>query len=125
MTASGYSAGRLFQGGKAEGTLSAAKGNLPERFHGEWQMATGWAGDNAVQDQIADSLADEIARVRSRLPQGESLAECEGCGGPIPESRRKALPGVRLCLSCQEERDREQAAFSPYNRKGSKYSQLR
>jgi phage/conjugal plasmid C-4 type zinc finger TraR family protein len=88
-------------------------------------MVVGWAGDNAVHAQISDSLADEIARVRSRLPHGESPAECEECGGPIPERRRKALPGVRLCVSCQEERDREQVAFSPYNRQGSKDSQLR
>ena len=88
-------------------------------------MASGWAGDNAVNDQIADSLADEVARVRSRLPQGSSFVECEECGDPIPEARRKALPGVRLCLPCQEEQDTRQVAFSAYNRKGSKDSQLR
>lgn len=88
-------------------------------------MAVGWAGDNAVQDQIAGSLEDEVARARSRLPVGESLCECEECGGPIPEARRKALPGVRLCLQCQEEKDKEYVMFSAYNRKGSKDSQLR
>ena len=25
-------------------------------------MAVGWAGDNAVQDQIQDSIADEVRR---------------------------------------------------------------
>lgn len=88
-------------------------------------MAVGWAGDNAVNDQINDSLEDEIARVRSRLPKGESLAECEECGDAIPEARQKALPGVRLCLACQEELDQENVRFSGYNRKGSKDSQLR
>lgn len=88
-------------------------------------MAVGWAGDNAVHDQIAHSLEDEVQRVRSRLPKGESLSECEECGEPIPEARRKALPGVRLCLVCQEEADRFEQASSPYNRKGSKDSQLR
>lgn len=88
-------------------------------------MAVGWAGDNAVNDQINDSLEDEIARVRSRLPTGESLAECEECGDAIPEARQKALPGVRLCLPCQEELDRANVRFSGYNRKGSKDSQLR
>ncbi len=88
-------------------------------------MASGWAGDGAVQDQIADSIADEIARVRRLLPQGESLAECEECGAPIPQARRKALPGVRLCVSCQREHERDQGAASPYNRRGNKDSQLR
>jgi hypothetical protein len=33
---------------------------------------------------------------------------------------------VRLCVPCQAERDREQAAAAgPYNRRGSKDSQLR
>lgn len=88
-------------------------------------MAVGWAGDGAVQDQIASSIEDEVARARSRLPVGESLMECEECGEAIPEARRKALPGVRLCIACQEEQDREYVAFSGYNRKGSKDSQLR
>jgi phage/conjugal plasmid C-4 type zinc finger TraR family protein len=88
-------------------------------------MAVGWAGDSAVHDQIADSINDEIARVRSRLPQGESLTDCEDCGEPIPEARRKALPGVRLCIACQEEQDKNLVVVSAYNRKGSKDSQLR
>ena len=88
-------------------------------------MASGWAGDSAVNDQIASSLEDEVARARSRLPRGESLAECEECGGRIPDARRKALPGVRLCVACQEDQDKEYTAFSGYNRKGSKDSQLR
>ncbi|HET6782896.1 MAG TPA: TraR/DksA C4-type zinc finger protein, partial [Pseudoxanthomonas sp.] len=50
---------------------------------------------------------------------------CEECDAAIPEARRRALPGVRLCVSCQEERDREQTAHSGYNRRGSKDSQLR
>lgn len=88
-------------------------------------MAVGWAGDNAVNDQIASSIEDEVARARSRLPKGESLEECEECGESIPEARRKALPGVRLCVACQQEQDKELTSFAGYNRKGSKDSQLR
>jgi phage/conjugal plasmid C-4 type zinc finger TraR family protein len=68
---------------------------------------------------------DGIRRARSRLPQGPGLSHCEDCEAPIPEARRKAVPGVRLCVACQETRDREDAAFSGYNRRGSKDSQLR
>ena len=88
-------------------------------------MANGWAGDGAVQEQIAHSIEDEVARARANLPTGESLDECEECGDPIPEARRLALPGVRLCVACQAEKDKDDAALSAYNRKGSKDSQLR
>ncbi len=88
-------------------------------------MAVGWAGDNAVNQQIEDSLNDEIARVRKNTSNGESLKFCEECGAPIPEARRLAQPGVRLCIHCQEEFDRENKAISLYNRRGSKDSQLK
>lgn len=88
-------------------------------------MATGWAGDGAVQEQIDATIKDGIQRARSRLGQGPGLEHCEECDAPIPEARRRAVPGVRLCIACQEAQDREQAAFSGYNRRGSKDSQLR
>lgn len=88
-------------------------------------MAGGWTGDSAVHDQIADSVADEVARARARLPRGESLSHCEECGAAIAQARQQALPGVRLCLACQEIADKEQQTFAGYNRKGSKDSQLR
>ena len=88
-------------------------------------MATGWAGDGAVQDQIDATVKDAIKRARSQLPKGPSLEHCEECDVAIPEARRKALPGVRLCVQCQETLDREQRASGGYNRRGSKDSQLR
>ncbi|MFC5577862.1 DksA/TraR family C4-type zinc finger protein [Lysobacter niabensis] len=88
-------------------------------------MATGWAGDGAVQDQIDATIKDAIKRVRSQLPQGPGLTHCEECSAEIPEARRKAVPGVRLCVPCQEAHDQEQAGFTGYNRRGSKDSQLR
>lgn len=89
-------------------------------------MAGGWARDDAVQDQIDSTVEDGLARVRDRIPTGDSRRECAECGEPIPEVRRKALPGVQLCLNCQEELDRaERQEFSGYNRRGSKDSQLR
>lgn len=88
-------------------------------------MATGWAGDGAVQDQIDATIKDAIQRARSQLPKGPGLSHCEECGASIPEARRKAVPGVRLCIACQEAHDREQSGSSGYNRRGSKDSQLR
>ena len=37
----------------------------------------------------------------------------------------EAIPGVRLCISCQETADKEAVTRSGYNRRGSKDSQLR
>ena len=88
-------------------------------------MATGWACDGAVEEQIEATVQDGISRVRSRLPCGPSLAQCEQCDTPIPDARRAAVPGVRLCRPCQEKADRQAAPFSGYNRRGSKDSQLR
>ncbi|MEQ5802227.1 DksA/TraR family C4-type zinc finger protein [Halomonas sp. H10-9-1] len=88
-------------------------------------MAGGWSKDGAVQDQIDASVEDAVSLARSRLPHGESLAHCEECGGEIPQARREAVPGVRLCVACQAERDKRQGAAAGYNRRGSKDSQLR
>lgn len=89
-------------------------------------MATGWAGDGAVQEQIDATVKDGIARARSRLPRGPGLLHCEECDAPIPEARRKAVPGVRMCVTCQESYDAEiEGGASGYNRRGSKNSQLR
>ncbi|MEJ2762169.1 MAG: TraR/DksA C4-type zinc finger protein, partial [Gammaproteobacteria bacterium] len=43
----------------------------------------------------------------------------------IPEARRQAVTGVRLCVTCQAEHDGDQTVHSGYNRRGSKDSQLR
>jgi phage/conjugal plasmid C-4 type zinc finger TraR family protein len=88
-------------------------------------MATGWAGDGAVQDQIDATVKDGILRAKDRLPQGPGLTHCASCGAEIPAARRAAIPGVRLCVPCQEREDQDAANFSGYNRRGSKDSQLR
>ena len=88
-------------------------------------MATGWAREGAVQEQIDDTVKDGVSRVKSRLPQGPSATHCDECGASIPEARRAALPGVRLCIACQQEVDAEVRHFSGYNRRGRKDSQLR
>jgi phage/conjugal plasmid C-4 type zinc finger TraR family protein len=88
-------------------------------------MATGWAREGAVQDQIDDTVKDGVLRAKSRLPQGPSATHCDECGEAIPEARRAAVAGVRLCIVCQDKADKELRHFSGYNRRGSKDSQLR
>ncbi len=87
-------------------------------------MASGWAPDGAVQAQIDDSVSDEVARARALMPKGEAALYCVECGEEIPQARRRALPGVRTCIACQEERDR-QPRTGGINRRGSKDSQLK
>jgi len=88
-------------------------------------MAGGWSRDGAVQDQIDASVDDAVARARSQLPRGTSLTHCEDCDAPIPVARQQAVPGVRHCVACQTDMDARQQARSPFNRRGSKDSQLR
>ncbi len=88
-------------------------------------MAGGFAKDGAVQDQIDATIEDAVCHARSQLLRGESLRNCSECDASILEARRQAIPGVRLCISCQVTQDKNQAIQSGYNRRGSKDSQLR
>lgn len=88
-------------------------------------MAGGFSKDGAVQEQIDASIDDAVGQVRRRLPRGPGLANCQECDEPIPEARRRAVPGVRMCVSCQQAADERQTIAVGYNRRGSKGSQMR
>lgn len=89
-------------------------------------MAGGWAKDGAVTEQIEASINDELARLKARkTPVGESRSHCAECEEPIPEARRAALPGVKLCIECVRERDATFQTRGGINRRGSKDSQLK
>lgn len=90
-------------------------------------MAGGWARDEAVNDQIETSIAEALARRRAQAAAraAESLHDCADCGEPIPEARRTAIPGVTLCVACQQERDKRFRPSGGINRRGSKDSQLK
>ncbi len=89
-------------------------------------MAGGWTRDGAVSEQIEASINDELARLRARrAPVGESALLCAECEEPIPQARREALPGVKLCIDCVQARDAGFEARGGINRRGSKDSQLK
>jgi len=89
-------------------------------------MAGGWARDGAVQDQIDASVEDAVQEARSNLQAGESAEFCEECGQAIPEPRRQAIPGVKLCVTCQSEFEMTAGETrGGINRRASKDSQLR
>ena len=87
-------------------------------------MASGWAPDGAVQDQIDDTVTDGVRRAQARMPRGEAETHCLECGEAIPEARRRAMPGARSCVGCQSVRDRVPVSIG-FNRRGSKDSQLK
>ena len=89
-------------------------------------MAGGWTRDGAVSEQIDASIADELKRMKARRrPTGLSLTRCAECEEAIPEARREAIPGVKLCIDCQNERDARPRQRAGINRRGSKDSQLK
>ena len=58
--------------------------------------------------QALEAQRLKAALAVGRLADGQSwhvasADECEGphCGEPIPNERRRLLPGVRLCVDCQ------------------------
>ena len=88
-------------------------------------MASGWAPEGAVQEQIDASVEDAVKVARAKLARGESLTHCEECEELIPEARRLAIPGVRCCVQCQSSLEKQETSLNSINRRGSKDSQLR
>lgn len=57
--------------------------------------------------EIAAFNTTALAECRKkRLRALRSHRKCAICGASIPPERRKAVPGVRLCVDCQEEAER-------------------
>ena len=87
-------------------------------------MASGWAPDGAVQDQIDGTVIDGALRACAGMPMGGGEDNCLECGDEISAGRRRALPGVRTYIAYQLARDRRPANIG-FNRMGSKDSQLK
>lgn len=89
-------------------------------------MANGFTRDGGVQDQIDATVNDAINRARANLHQEHNDTEyCMECGELIPAARRRIMPGVELCVECQQKQDVRFKAASLFNRRASKDSQLR
>ena len=58
-------------------------------------------------EEIERAAVLEAQAARAAIPEGDwrmlSAMWCEvaGCGERIPDERRRAIPGVRLCVQCQ------------------------
>lgn len=67
-----------------------------------------------AQIQNLFSNQNAIANVRNQLAkQAEqpSAEFCEECGDEIPEARRKLVPGVQMCVYCQERMEKIKANY--------------
>ena len=54
-------------------------------------------------------LAAQSSKLKA---QGDT--ECEECDAAIPEARRLAVPGCRLCITCQTEFEMEKKTFGEH-----------
>jgi len=54
-----------------------------------------------VQQREQENRERHIHNARSR-PAAPSAFFCQVCDGPIPTERRAVVPGVELCVTCQE-----------------------
>ena len=88
-------------------------------------MASGWAKEGNVQEQIDATVKEAIDRAKRARPSGDSSMTCGECGQKIPQARRMAIPGVQRCLSCQEQKESSNPPSKLPNRRASKSSQLR
>ena len=87
-------------------------------------MATGWAREGAVQEQIDDTVKDGVLRAKSRMPQGPSATHCQDAASRFPKRAARRWRAC-TCASRVSKRPTPRREFSGYNRRGSKDSQLR
>ena len=73
-------------------------------------MATGWAGDTAVQDQIDATIEDAVKRARGHMPSGPGLEHCEACDKPIPDALVTRLVQARLAENAARKAKKYRAA---------------
>lgn len=55
-----------------------------------------------IADLADEAIEESLNRSIAQIPRytGISATECEECGEDIPELRRKAVDGVKLCKLC-------------------------
>lgn len=59
---------------------------------------------------LQDALRDQARRAGLAGKTASDSAEfCEarGCGAPIPEQRRQAVPGCKFCVACQARQEKK------------------
>jgi len=54
-----------------------------------------------VQQRVEEDLQRHIHNARTKM-SGLSRLLCIDCDAPISPARRRAIPGVQCCITCQE-----------------------
>jgi len=54
-----------------------------------------------VHQRVEEDLQRHIHNARAKVP-GVSRVLCIDCDAPIPLARRRVIPGVQCCVTCQE-----------------------
>lgn len=54
-----------------------------------------------VQQRVEEELQRHITHARTKHQQASRVL-CVDCDVPIPLERRRAIPGVQCCVTCQE-----------------------
>lgn len=71
-----------------------------------------------AQDLELEQREAAIQAVRQQInvftPSAE-FCEVPDCESPIPEARRRAIPGCRFCVDCQERIEQNQALFARFH----------
>ncbi|MGD9638370.1 MAG: TraR/DksA C4-type zinc finger protein [Alphaproteobacteria bacterium] len=62
-----------------------------------------FADDATEREEVF--FAEALDKIKNN--QGEASEFCECCGAEIPEKRRQAMPGCKLCICCQEKKEKK------------------
>jgi phage/conjugal plasmid C-4 type zinc finger TraR family protein len=74
------------------------------KLNDDWQYNNEEEAEMGQLQGIHNNM-NAIAEVQRRLEEQAktpSLSHCEECGDEIPEARRQAIRGCKLCVWCQE-----------------------
>tara|TARA_Y100001963_G_scaffold95449_1_gene131349 strand:- start:123 stop:395 length:273 start_codon:yes stop_codon:yes gene_type:complete len=90
-------------------------------------MAIGFTRDGNEQEQIDQTLEDNLNRVKQNATVNNNTSiYCLECGEVIPKARRLAVKNANYCLTCQSDLDKLNSnTISLYNRKANYHTQLR
>lgn len=69
--------------------------------------------EERVEEEREALIADvrAAARRQGTYHDGVEILVCS-CGEPIPEARRRAVPGSRLCIDCATFAERRERSFA-------------
>jgi len=80
----------------------------PLEVQDDWQYNNEEEAEMGQLHAIHNNM-NAVAAVRRQLEKQAlepSAEECEDCGDEIPEARRLAVPGCKLCIFCKEKQER-------------------